>query len=335
MTRAPSPHVAELDPQRYGEAVALASRLSGLAASSRIAFGTAGWTDKTLIASRAFYPKRTSTPKERLAFYSSVFPLVEVDATYYALIAPEVADAWIAATAPGFLFDVKAHPILTGHPIDVARLPRDLSLALGRDPPARVYPHSLATDFAAEIERRFFESVRRLSSAGRLGAVLLQFPPWFAATRKNARHIEAVAERHSEVPFSVEFRHRSWMLPERRQRVFDLLGRHRMSYVCVDEPTSDHRGGVPDVVAVTTPELAVVRFHGKNAAGWNKQDASVHERFHHLYSATELNAWVAPLAQLAGEAQRVHAIFNNCVRDHAVVNAKGLAVLMQACMHSK
>jgi uncharacterized protein YecE (DUF72 family) len=330
MTRGAEKWLAEPDPQRYSEAAELASRLAGRAAWSRVALGTAGWTDKTLIASRAFYPKGKETARERLAFYASVFSVVEVDATYYTLIAPEIADAWIAATEPGFSFDVKAHPILTGHPIDVRRLPRDLATALGDDAPARVYPHSLSPDFAAEIERRFFEPVQRLAVAGRLGAVLLQFPPWFTATRKNAQRIESIAERYPGVRFCVEFRHKSWLLPERRERVFDLLSRHRLSYVCVDEPAEVRQGGVPDVVAVTAPELAVVRFHGKNVAGWNKRGASVHERFDYLYSPTELKGWLEPIARLAGEAQRVHAIFNNCVRDYAVVNAKGLAALLQA-----
>lgn len=330
MTRSVEKLVAEPDPQQYAEAAELASHLAGRAAWSRVAFGTAGWTDKTLIASHAFYPKGKESPRERLAFYASVFPVVEVDATYYTLIAPEIADGWIAATEPGFSFDVKAHPILTGHPIDVRRLPRDLATAFGADAPARIYPDSLAADLAAEIERRFFEPVHRLSAAGRLGAVLLQFPPWFTATRKNAHRIEAIAERHSDLPFCVEFRHPSWLLPERRERVFDLLSRHRLSYVCVDEPAEARQGGVPAVVAVTAPALAVVRFHGKNVAGWNTRGASVHERFDYLYSPTELEAWSAPIERLAGQAERVHAIFNNCVRDYAVINAKGLAVLLQA-----
>jgi uncharacterized protein YecE (DUF72 family) len=78
-------------------------------------------------------------------------------------------------------------------------------------------------------------------------------------------------------------------------------------------------------LAVTNPRLAVVRFHGKNARGWAKKGASVHERFSYLYAPDELQPWTTRLLELAGRAERVHATFNNCYRDYAVLNAKELA----------
>jgi uncharacterized protein YecE (DUF72 family) len=178
-----------------------------------------------------------------------------------------------------------------------------------------------------EMERRFFEFVEPLETAIRLGCVMLQFPPWFHATRANARRIEAIRERFPAIPFAVEVRHSSWLAESRRARLFDLLGAARMSYVAVDEPDVAS-GGVPPVTAVTDPELAVVRFHGQNAAGW-RRGASVAERFDYLYRPGELGAWVGPVRRLAGEARTVHAVFNNCVRDYAVLGAKGLAVLLE------
>jgi len=82
------------------------------------------------------------------------------------------------------------------------------------------------------------------------------------------------------------------------------------------------------VVAVTNPRLAVVRFHGQNREGWEKKGASVAERFNYLYRPAELTAWVAPLRRLSAEAESVHAVFNNCVRNFAVLNAKDLAFLL-------
>jgi len=82
-------------------------------------------------------------------------------------------------------------------------------------------------------------------------------------------------------------------------------------------------------VTVTNPELALLRFHGHNRAGWSKKGASVHERFDYLYAKSELAAWVEPVRRLASEAKQVHAIFNNCVRNYAVLGAKGLSVLLQ------
>jgi uncharacterized protein YecE (DUF72 family) len=233
-------------------------------------------------------------------------------------------------TPSSFVFDVKAHPVFTGHAVDVERLPVELADALGRaGKTGRVYPDRMPHEIAAEIEGRFLEFCQPLSQAGRLGCVMLQFPPWFAATRGNAKKLERLRERFPALPMSVEFRNRGWLAPERRGRVFDLLAAQRFAYVSVDEPDVE-RAGVPPVARVTDPELALFRFHGQNRAGWTKRGASVHERFDYLYRPEELAAWVEPVRRLAGEAKRVHAIFNNCVRNYAVLGAKGLAVLLEA-----
>jgi len=320
--------VPEPDPELWADATALAARAPEPALSGHVLFGTAGWTDKTLIQSRLFYPRGTSSPRARLEHYAHHFPVVEVDATYYTLLPPETAQRWVDATPPDFRFDVKAHPVLTGHPVDVTRLPSDLKQALEQaGQRRRVYPDKLSPEIAAEIELRFRALLDPLIRAGKLGSVFLQFPPWFQATRGNAKRIEAVAERWQGIPLAVEFRHKSWLLPDRRDRVLSMLRAHELSYVCVDEPDVQG-GGVPAVLEVTRPALAVMRFHGQNVAGWQKRAASVHERFDYLYGSAELKAWVAPIRQLAAEASELHVVFNNCVRNYAVLNAKGLAVLL-------
>lgn len=308
-------------------ATALAERAACPAVYENVRFGTAGWTDRSLIQSRAFYPPGATSARARLEHYARHFAVVEVDATYYTLLAPEIAHRWVAWTPDSFQFDVKAYPVLTGHPIDVSRLPKDLQ---GRLPPpsdkSRLYPDRLDPSLRFELERRFFDFVSVLAESNRLGAVLLQFPPWFTATRGNARRIEAVRSRWPAVPFSVEFRHRSWLEPDRRSRLVDLLRDAGMSYVVVDEPDVAI-GGVPAALLVTRPELAVVRFHGQNKAGWRK-GASVAERFNYLYSPEELAAWSEPVRALSNQAESVHVVFNNCVRNFAVVNAQGLSVVL-------
>lgn len=319
----------EPDPERSAAASALASRAHEPARVGNVRFGTAGWTDRTLVKSGLFYPKGASSAEARLTHYARHFDLVEVDATYYTLLPPETATRWLEWTPESFRFDVKAHPVLTGHPVDVTRLPSDLKAALiAAGHAERVYPDRMPAELGGEIELRFRSFVEPLRAAGRLGCVMLQFPPWFTATRGNARCIESIAERWQGVPLSVEFRHRSWLEPDRRDRVQGLLSRHEMSYVAVDEPDV-RQGGVPPVTLVTNPRLGLVRFHGKNVAGWQKKGASVQERFDWLYSEEELKAWVEPVKRLADEAEDVHALFNNCVRNYAVVNAKGLSVLLE------
>jgi hypothetical protein len=105
---------------------------------TQVRVGTASWTDKTLIAS-GWYPPGADTPEERLRFYASQFPLVEVDATYYALPAGQTAASWAERTPAGFTFNVKAFSLFTGHPTPVRAMPADLREAAGKSGKDRVY----------------------------------------------------------------------------------------------------------------------------------------------------------------------------------------------------
>lgn len=317
------------DPERLREASELAARAPQPARSGKVLCATAGWADRGLIKSGAFYPEGVTTPESRLSYYAQHFPLVEVDATYYALLGADVVERWVKWTPAHFRFDVKAHPVLTTHPIDVAKLPHDLREEIeraGLGP--RAYADSLPDAVRQEIEERFLASLAPLAQADRLSAVLLQFPPWFASTRGNARHLERLVQRFPGVPFAVEFRNKTWLEDDRRARVFDLLAELGLSYVGVDEPAGKV-GGLPPLTEVTNPRLAVVRFHGQNTSGWNKKGATVMERFNYLYRPAELQGWVARLKELSQRADSVHAVFNNCVRNYAVLNAKDLAVLLE------
>jgi uncharacterized protein YecE (DUF72 family) len=306
----------------------LSERAPVPAVHGNVRLGTAGWTDRTLVQSGLFYPRGTSSAEARLRYYATQFSVVEVDATYYALLPRTVSERWLDFTPPGFQFDIKAHPVLTGHPIDVSRLPGDLQRALAdagvQD--RRVYADGLPPEIVGELERRFFDFVEPLHAGGRLGCVMLQFPPWFQATRANARRLRTYRARWPGVPTSVEVRHPSWLVADRRERLFDLMKAEQLTYVVVDEPDVPG-GGVPPVIAVPRPELAIVRFHGHNTSGW-RRGAPVSERFDYLYPESELAAWAPRVQDLAARAATVHAIFNNCVRNYAVVNAKGLAAIL-------
>jgi uncharacterized protein YecE (DUF72 family) len=320
--------IPEPDPERLRAAEALAEKAQEPAVWRNVLVATAGWADRTLLAS-SFYPAGARTPETRLRHYASQFSLVEVDASYYTLLAADLVARWVQWTPAHFCFDIKAHPVFTGHPIDVSRLPADLRAACqAAELPQRVYPAALPGEIARELEARFFASLEPLVQANRLGAVLAQLPPWFSATRGNARELEALAERCAGRPISIEFRHKSWTVPERVPRVLALLERLGFSYVCVDEPDASV-GGVAPIVAVTAPRLAIVRFHGQNLPGWEKPGASVMERFNYLYTPTELGVWATRVKRLAKQARTVHAVFNNCVRNYAVLNAKDLAVLLE------
>src|SRR3977135_4131277 len=88
--------------------------------------GIAGWIDKSLIDSKLFYPLNVKTSEERLQFYSSQFPLVEVDSTYYGMPKPENSDLGVARTPKDFTFDVKSFSLFTNHPTKPMALPKDI-----------------------------------------------------------------------------------------------------------------------------------------------------------------------------------------------------------------
>ncbi len=319
----------EPDETLEGAARALAALAPEPARSHNVLTGTAGWTDPTLIKQSSFYPRGVRTAQARLEHYASQFGFVEVDATYYTLISEETTRRWVESTPSAFQFHIKAHPIVTGHPIDVVRLPGDLRQVLqAAGFEQRVYPDNLPAELRRELELRFEAPLAPLREAGKLTGVLAQFPPWFSATRGNARVIEELKTRFPELPFTVEFRHKSWLEQERRARVFDLLRALGYAYVVVDEPEGS-TFGVPAVPVVTNPELSVVRFHGRNVSGWSKKGASVQQRFNYLYAPAELSEWKERMVQLSGGARQVHAVFNNCVRDYAVIGAKGLIAVLE------
>ncbi len=294
-----------------------------------VAVGTASWTERTLLASRSFYPAGANTAARRLRYYARHFAVVEVDATYYALPRADHARAWAERTPPAFAFGVKAYAALTDHPLDPARLDRDLQADLPAPLRRRrhVYPRDLPAAVRDEIWRRFHSALEPLRAAGKLAYVLFQMPKWFTATRAHAAYLAGVPARLPGAPIAVEFRQAGWMAAERRERVLAHLREHGLVYVSVDEPQGTP-ASVPPVAAATSDALAVVRFHGRRTDTWDLPGATTTERFGYLYQEDELRSWVAPIRRLASHCRAVHVLMNNCHRHYAVQNAKQLAALL-------
>jgi uncharacterized protein YecE (DUF72 family) len=294
-----------------------------------VRIGTASWTERTLLASRTFYPPVASTAERRLRYYARHFPVVEVDATYYALPSAANARAWAERTPEDFRFGVKAYAALTGHPFEPRRLDAELQRALPAALRAKrsVYPRDLPPALDEEIWRRFATGLAPLREAGKLGYVLLQMPKWFTPTRESHAWLERAPERLPDVPLAVEFRQAGWMAEERAPRTLDFLRRTGLVYVSVDEPQGTP-ASVPPVAAATSDTLSVVRFHGRKQATWDKRGASTTERFGYLYRPAPLGEWVGRIRDLAGRSREVHVLMNNCYRDYAVQNAKELAELL-------
>ncbi len=290
----------------------------------QIRVGTASWTNRTLLES-GWYPPEADTPERRLRYYARQFGLVEVDATYYALPAEQTARAWAMRTPADFTFNVKAFSLFTQHPTRVAALPKDLRPAAEKTGKDRVYLKDMDPAVVDEAWQRFLSALEPLHQAGKLGAILLQFPPWFPISRARKEYILACAQRAAPRRVCVEFRNHTWMTPDNQRETLDFLADHRLPYVCVDMPQG-HRDSIPPVLAATS-DLAVVRLHG-HSEKWDSKD--IHERFGYRYTDGELNEWAPRIAALARDAEDTHVLFNNCYRDYAQANARQLADLLKA-----
>jgi len=295
-----------------------------------VRLGTASWTERTLLESGEFYPPSVKSPADRLRYYARHFPLVEVDASFYALPTERMAGAWVERVPRDFVFGVKAFAAMTQHPFVPARLPADLRGALGpeRGRRPRLYARDAPAEVVDEIWRRFTSALTPLHEAGCLGYVLLQFPKWFPRSRTSVAYLERCRERLT-YPLAVEFRDPSWLDGERAARTFDFLRAHALAYVAVDEPQGT-AASVPPVAAATSDDLAVVRFHGRNVAAWDRRGVGTVEKFGYRYTLDELLEWRPRIGALAQRARAVHVLMNNCRGSYAVQNAKELATILLA-----
>jgi len=295
-----------------------------------VGVGTCSWADRTMV--KAWYPSEVRSAADRLRYYAARFPTVEVDSTFYALPSERYSQAWVERTPGRFVFHVKAFGMMTQHSVARDRLPGELRdeydyelTRYGRvkNPPKEMVRHAF---------RLFREGIEPLKRAGKLGLVLMQFPPYVTAKTPqhrewNQRWILRAQELLEDIKLAVEFRHISWMSEDGRERTLDFLRENGLTYVSVDEPRMDSYSVLPPV-AEATAEEAYVRFHGRNQETWNKKTDSAAERFKYLYSEDELLEWIDPISRLAGNAERVWVMFNNCFADYAPRNAASMSSLL-------
>ncbi len=303
-----------------------------LPTGGRIRFGTASWTDPTMTASGVFYPREADTAEERLAYYASRFPVVEVDATYYALPSRRNSELWVERTPPDFTFDVKAHALLTGQPTETRRLPKVIRDALPEVLAAksRIYAKDLPDELADEVWAQFADGLAPLAEAGQLGAVFLQYPRWFFTGSEQRDAIREARDRlaRHDLLAAVEFRNGTWFNEKNVERTLRFLEDERIPLVMVDGPQG-FKSSVPPIVATTHPDLAVVRFHGRRTATWEgMRDLPTVERFRYLYDRDELAEWVPRIREAASQSRDTHVLMNNCYANYGSTNARELAELV-------
>lgn len=314
-----------------GEAHATAASDPLTVDRATVRIGTASWTDPTMTAPGVFYPPDATTAEERLVYYANQFPIVEVDATYYALPARRTGELWLERTPPDFTFDIKAHALMTGQPSELKRLPRDLreSLPAELSSEKRVYARDLPKEVEDEIWKRFLDGIEPLRSSGKLGAVFLQYPRWFFPTSESRDEIVRARERLGDTPFAVELRHASWFNEKNMDRTLRFLEAHEIPFVMVDAPPGT-KSSVPPMTVVTSSKLAVVRFHGRRTETWEKSGIPVVERFRYLYDEGELGEWVPRIREAASQVPEIHVLMNNCYANYGTTNAREIADLLAA-----
>lgn len=279
-----------------------------------IRVGTCSWADESFV--KVYYPRGVKSGEERLRYYAEHFDTVEANSTFYRLPDEQMVANWAERVPDGFVMHVKAFSLMTRHPVKLEVLPADLHGEVTVDARGRVERPS--RELRGEVFRRFLAALEPLRAAGKLGGILMQFPPYLVPKDSSYDYLAWAREQLAGYEMLTEFRHKSWF--EQPAETLAFLEQHGMTYVTVDAPPAV----IPLVVARTGP-TAYVRFHGRNQATWFKRTGSTAERFDYLYPEQELREWAGTLRELAQQgAEQVFAMFNNNGRSPAAVAPKNL-----------
>jgi uncharacterized protein YecE (DUF72 family) len=291
---------------------------------SRLRWGTSSWADQGLVRDGGFYPRKTMTASERLAFYCTRMPLAEIATTYRFPPTPDLARQWVARTPEGFCFDVKAWSLLTEAPTLPDSLWEDLQDEVRPETRnrRRLYAGHVSGDGLEECWRRFDHALRPLHATGRLGVVLLQYPSWFTPKSESRAALVAARAQLADYRVAVDFRSPKWLVDAQCEDTLEWLEANDLGFVCTDGPLAGPRA-MPPVMAATT-DVAVVRFVGRRAIEDDPWP------WPYRYSDPELADAALRVTELAAATAEVHVIMDNTWRGDAVDNALTLASLVDA-----
>jgi uncharacterized protein YecE (DUF72 family) len=282
--------------------------------SGNLRIGTSGWSypQGRGTWNGVFYPQRRPKRFDELAFYADHFETVEVNSTFYGQPRANVSRSWAARTPRGFDFTLKlyqkfTHPRMYEERIAHA-LPEDAS-----DDPAAVHELTRPTD--ADLDE-FRRGIDPLAAAGKLGALLAQFPPSFKDTPAAREYLVWLLRAFADYPVAVELRHRSWS--DQIGATLSLLDGFRAAWVQIDEPKfrfSIRQNYLPNIHG-----FYYMRLHGRNVEKWWRHEKS-EDRYDYLYSEDELK----PFAETADAARRLvkkaYLYANNHFSAKSVANA--------------
>ena len=251
-----------------------------------IRVGPAGWSYADWRG--RVYPEGAGTKFDTLALVSRYFDTTEINSSFYYPPTPSTARSWLQRIQhnPNFVFTAKLYKVFT-------------------------HKRGQATD---EDEKAFREGMEPLAAAGKLGAVLIQFPWSFKNELEERTYLNQLVRRFKDYPLVVELRHESWNNPRNLQTLEDL----GVGLCDIDQPLFSN--SIKPSAEVTSP-IGYVRLHGRNYQNWFREEADVLERYDYLYSRDELEPWVRRIKEVAAKAKQTFVITNNHARGQNLVNA--------------
>jgi uncharacterized protein YecE (DUF72 family) len=241
------------------------------------------------------YPAQKPRGFREASYLAKYFDTIEINVSFYRPITPKTATAWLEQVQQNenFRFTAKLW---------------------------RGFTHDRNATAADESE--FKQGVTPLLEAGRLGALLLQFPWSFRNTQENREYITRLRDRFSEYPLVLEVRHASWSEPG----TLDLLEQLDLGLCNIDQPLFK-RSIKPSAVA--TSSTGYVRLHGRNYQSWFTKNRHAGERYDYLYSVAELDPWLDRVKAVEHATKDTYVVTNNHFLGKAVVNALEISSILR------
>ena len=254
--------------------------------TNKIRIGPAGWSYKDWEG--VVYPRKPGAKFDPLAYLARYFDTIEINSTFYRPPAASSAEAWAKRVVHNraFRFTAKLHRVFT-HERGKATL---------------------------EDEKEFRAGIDPLAEAGRLGALLLQFPWSFKNTDEERLYLMHLIDRFKDYRLIIEVRHASWNTPS----TYEELEKREVGICNIDQPVFK-KSMRPS--SLSTSSLGYVRLHGRNYQNWFRDKAVRDERYNYLYSINELEPWIARIREVAKQSKETYVISNNHFLGKAVVNA--------------
>lgn len=259
--------------------------------------GLTGWGDHP-----SLYESETQATK--LEGYSSHFPVVECDSSFYAILPEKNYVNWVKETPDDFQFVIKAYQGLTGH-------------LRGKTP----------FNTIGEMFDAFRSSADPLIHSGKCAMILFQYPPWFECSGKNIDRLRYTKEKMEGLPVALEFRNPSWFSPGMKAKTLAFAEGEGWIYTVCDEPQTE-TGSIP-IVPAGWGDKVLVRMHGRNLAGWLNHGPDWRKlRCLYRYNRKELEEWKIRLTHLEKKAKNIYVLFNNNSGGDAADNGKQMIDLL-------